>query len=231
MDEGDVEPFEVIVTVQRPMRLNQERPVPRRIVAEVLHRQEPDALLHRRQHRLRAMGGIEPGKEVAPPIVQGKPVQVIAGAREPFRLLEPRHGLEPAVQPEPAAMVAADQLSGATRLVDEQVAAVRADIGQAPHPFAVAGQQQRFVDRTRQERDRRHGPGLGNESSRIPQPLPAAGKRAVQQRIEHLVAPVKAAGQGLGLADVGVDAIRRHGRGVRARRRYRAIPTPSRANP
>ena len=131
------------------MRLDQERPVPRRVVTEFLHRQEADALLHRRQHRLCAVGRIEPGKEVAPPIVQRKAVQVIAWARESFRLLEPRHGLEPTIQPKPAAVVAADQLPGVARLVDEQVAAVRADIGQAPHPFAVPGQQQRFIDRTR----------------------------------------------------------------------------------
>ena len=104
-------------------------------------------------------------------------------------------------------MVAAADLLGAARRLHQQVAAVRADVGQAAQRAAgVARQQQRLVEAARQHLARRQRTGRGDVVD-VADPLPAAREHAFLDALVRGRVAVERAGQRAGARDVGIDAI------------------------
>ena len=115
MDEGDVEPFEIVFAIQGPMGFDFKHLCPFRHQAHAVERKPADPFHHFAKIQLRAIAWCHLGKQERPPLEQRHAVQVVARCRKIFYILELRHKRERAVQLEHPSVIAAAQLTALAR--------------------------------------------------------------------------------------------------------------------
>jgi hypothetical protein len=144
----DVEALEVVVAVERPVRLDQVLSRARGVEHRAVERQEAAALADVRGEVVERTRGRERGEQELAQLAERERLQVVGRAREALDAVELGHGEEPAVEREAPAVVAAAQELLHARLLADDRAAVRAHVRDAVHAVvAIAREQQWLVER------------------------------------------------------------------------------------
>ena len=202
MNEGDVEALEVIVAVERPVRTHLVVARACGVEDGVADRHPPASLDDGCQTSVEGYTGIERRKgELAPGAKSDRP-EAVTFAREVTSAFELGHREEASVQGEAPAMIPAPEGSVNAGTLADQVAAVRADVGQAVQPVVrVAREEQRFLQHAFQEGCRPNLPGNLHLVG-VADQLPTRGEDLLALLCEDRGVRVDTRRQGPGVANV-----------------------------
>ena len=203
VDERDVQPLEIIVDVEHPVGGDVVVAHALGIEDERVERQRAEPAAYRRQERLGVDGRLQRGQDQRAEARRRQQRQMIARRRKIDGALELGRVRQLAVEREATAVIAAAQRRRLAGLLAQDGAAMRADVRQAAQRLAVAHQQQRFVERARQEREGHDAAGA--HVRRVGRQLPARHEDALDEARVQLGRAIGLARQRLGACDVGVD--------------------------
>ena len=128
MHERNVKAFEVIVAIQRPVRVHQILARARRIEGKLMQRKPRQARFHLREQFTQWMRRIKRGKDEFPPRPERNLRQVISRRWKILCLGKLRHVAEGSIQVKSPAVIAADQALLVSAAVAEDVPAMRAHV-------------------------------------------------------------------------------------------------------
>ncbi len=208
VDVRDVEPFEIVVAVERPVRAHEVVARSRGVEAHLVDRQEAHAPIDLAHDPGKRDLGIERREDELPPGGERDGRQVVGFLREPFHIVELRHREQPSVEAEAATVVATakDALDAAS--FADQHAAVRAHVRERVEAVdVIAGEQDRFVQASFQQRYRRDLPGDAHLVE-VPGKLPAPGEHTCPASLVGVEVPIERGGKGRRAVDVGIDGRR-----------------------
>ncbi len=152
MDVGDVEAFEIVVHVERPVGLDHVVSGPFGAVDGFAEGEEVYAASDGIEGGGEGVCGSDAGEEERFPDGEGDAAEIVARAGEIFDAFEFGHGFEAAVEVEAAAVIAAAEGVIDGLPFDEDVAAVGADVAEAMNGVvSVAGEEDGFVERAFEE--------------------------------------------------------------------------------
>ena len=157
---------------------------------------------------LEGKSGIEPGKPQRPQLPQLELPEVVARSGKVVHALELGHRDHLPREREAPPVIAAAQAPDVGRLGADEVAAMRAHVGEAPErSLLVAGQHQRLLHTPRQQLERQHGPAPENPLRPV-HLLPAPREDLLPHLLERRRVPIERRRQGPGAGDVVVDHAR-----------------------
>lgn len=205
VNERDVEAFQVVVTVERPVCLDEIIASSFLGKAEFVEGEPVQAFQHRPHPILETSGRINRGEEEGPPPGVRDFGQVVGFGRKPDDLFKLRHVLESSIEPEAAAVVSAAQKPLIADALADLHASVGADVAeQVGLVVGISGQDQRFIETTLEKGEGIDGAGdLGHVL--VGDPLPALGKDGFLAPLEPGRILVKGGGEGGRVLDSRVN--------------------------
>ena len=213
VNEGNVKAFEIVLHVERPMRMHCVVVVARRIVPETSYRHPVEARSHVAQERVLVLAGIDSARSHdyrGAANVNAR--QIVARRGKVLRLLEFRHERHAPGQVETSRVVSTSDLACRAGCSYQDVAAVRAHIGEATQRvLRIAREQKRLVEQARQEVTRRQRFRRGNLIE-IADPLPCARENTLTSAPVGGLVAIERGVQRRCDRDVGIDGIGHAGR-------------------
>src|SRR5438132_4687138 len=204
MHVRDVKALEVVVDVERPVRVDEIIACARGIERELAERKPVETAAHRRHELIERHRWRERDHEESCPSTERDRGQVVGWRRKVHGPLELGHRVEAPVQREAAAVITAAQLLLMARTLDDERAAVGADIRHAVElVFLVARQEEGLIERARQQREGMHLPGDLHEVV-VPGVVPRPREETLPLQPEDLGIRVHTSGKGSRDADVRI---------------------------